>query len=114
MTPLAPWQVWWADLNPTRGHEQAGHRPVLLVSSDFHLRLTRSAMVTVLPMTTRERPGLLHHLRIEIPGKPTGYVLTEQIRTIAAARLTGTAPMWELKDDQISEVRRVLGRMLDL
>lgn len=114
MTPIAPWQVWWADLDPTRGHEQAGHRPVLVVSSRFHLQLTRAAIVTVVPMTTRHRPQLVHHLAIEIPGKPTSYLLTEQLRTIAADRISGTAPLWELKDDQIGEVRRVLNRMIDL
>ncbi len=31
-------EVWLADLNPTRGHEQAGRRPVLVVSEDLFNR----------------------------------------------------------------------------
>ena len=27
-------RIYWADLNPTRGREQAGRRPVLVVSDD--------------------------------------------------------------------------------
>ena len=27
-------EIWWADLNPVRGHEQAGVRPVLIISHD--------------------------------------------------------------------------------
>ena len=26
--------IVWADLNPVRGHEQAGHRPIVVVSDD--------------------------------------------------------------------------------
>jgi len=31
-------EVWLADLDPTRGHEQAGRRPVLVVSDDIFNR----------------------------------------------------------------------------
>jgi mRNA interferase MazF len=31
-------EVWLADLNPTWGHEQAGRRPVLVVSDDLFNR----------------------------------------------------------------------------
>ena len=27
-------EIWMANLNPTRGHEQAGRRPVLIISTD--------------------------------------------------------------------------------
>ena len=27
-------EIWMADLNPTRGHEQAGARPVLITSTN--------------------------------------------------------------------------------
>ena len=27
-------EIRWADLDPTRGHEQAGQRPVLILSAD--------------------------------------------------------------------------------
>jgi mRNA interferase MazF len=113
-SPVAPWQVWWADLNPVRGHEQAGVRPILVVSSTFHLRLTRSGVLTVLPLTTRARPHLLHRVTIDIPGQRTSYVITEQLRSISADRLTGRQPMHQLTMDQIVEVRDVLRRMIDV
>jgi len=32
-------EIYWADLNPARGHEQAGYRPVLVISHDvFNFR----------------------------------------------------------------------------
>ncbi|WP_416211116.1 type II toxin-antitoxin system PemK/MazF family toxin [Frankia sp. Cr2] len=53
-----------------RGREQAGQRPVLVVSSRFHLALTGGALVSVLPLTTRERPGWVHRVRIDTPVSP--------------------------------------------
>lgn len=89
-------------------------RPVVVVSSPFHLRLVRSSLITVLPLTTRERPQLLHRVRIEIPGKRGGWAITEQLRTVASDRLSGTSAMWELPPDQIAAVRDVVRRMIDL
>jgi mRNA-degrading endonuclease toxin of MazEF toxin-antitoxin module len=41
-------------------------------------------------------------------------VRIEQVRTISAARLTGTKPIGQLDEDQIAAIRSVLSRMLDL
>ncbi|SCL16601.1 mRNA interferase MazF [Micromonospora rhizosphaerae] len=111
---LKPWEVWWLDFDPTAGHEQRGHRPALVVSSPFHLALTGGALVSVLPLTSRERPGWLHRVRIDIPGHRAGWAITEQIRTVSAARLTGRTPIHRLTPEQVAEVRSVLRQMIDL
>jgi mRNA interferase MazF len=108
---IQPWQVWWGDPDPVRGHEQ---RPVIIVSSRFQLQLTRSALVTVLPLTTRQRPGWAHHVPLTLPGHPISYVVTEQIRTMASGRLTGPVPFAVLTPAQIADVRPVLRSMIDL
>jgi mRNA interferase MazF len=111
---IEPWQVWWIDLDPTASHEQAGRRPAIVVSSRFHLALTGGGLLSVLPLTTRERTGWAHRVRIKIKDKPTGYAITEQVRTISRTRLAGRAPISHLADDQIRDVRAVLSKMLDL
>lgn len=109
---LAPWQIWRADLEPTEGHEQGETRPVLIVSSSFHLRLTGNALLSVLPLTTVARPGLLH--RVPLATKDgTSYVITEQIRTISRRRLVGQ-PLLRLDADDVATVREILSQMLDL
>jgi len=40
--------MWLADLDPTRGHEQAGRRPVLVVSDDIFNR-GPADLVIILP-----------------------------------------------------------------
>ena len=111
---IAPWQVWWADLEPVAGREQGKSRPALVVSSVFHLRLVRGELLSVLPLTTVERAGWLHRVEVCLPGRRTGWAITEQVRTISATRLTGTEPIGRLDDAQITAVRSILGRMLDL
>ena len=46
--------VWLVDLNPTKGHEQAGIRPGLVVSNDI-FNHGPAGLVVLLPLTTRDR-----------------------------------------------------------
>ena len=110
---IEPWQVWWVNFDPVEGREQAGRRPAVVVSSRFHLALANGGVVTVMPLTTRERPGWLHRVRVDLPGK-VSWAITEQVRTVAGRRLAGRAPLCRLTDDQVRDVRRVLARMLDV
>ena len=111
---IEPWQVWWVDLDPVAGREQGKSRPALVVSSAFHLRLVRGELLSVLPLTTVERVGWLHRTELSLPGQKAGWAITEQVRTISAARLTGTEPIGQLDEDQIAAIRSVLSKMLDL
>jgi mRNA-degrading endonuclease toxin of MazEF toxin-antitoxin module len=83
-------QVWEFDLNPTRGREQRGVRPCLIVSTDA---LNRSAFGTVIvcPITTRERPAFrwrpgLRPADLEVVAKEwtprPHWVATDQIVTV--------------------------------
>ena len=44
-------EVRWADLNPVRGHEQAGRRPVLILSHDIFNK--RSGTVIAMAITSQ-------------------------------------------------------------
>jgi len=67
-----------------------------------------------MPLTTRERPHLLHRIRIDIPDKRPAYAITEQQRTVSANRLTGSAPIYELTSEQVVQTRAVLRTMIDI
>lgn len=43
-------EIWWADLDPIRGSEQAGHRPVTIIQHDQITRGSRT--VLAIPLTT--------------------------------------------------------------
>lgn len=106
---IRPGDVWFVDFDPVRGHEQGKDRPALVISSQFHLELTESGLVSVLPLTSRERPGWLHRIHVTAA---EGWVITEQVRTVAVQRFRRSAPELALTEEELGQVRRVLARML--
>lgn len=80
-------EVRWADLDPTRGHEQAGQRPVLILSADVFNE--RSGTVIAVALTSQaQRAGF--PLTLELPEdrlpKPS-WVKISQIRTLSVERI---------------------------
>jgi mRNA interferase MazF len=81
-------EVWLADLNPTRGHEQAGRRPVLVVSENL-FNQGPAGLVIVLPMTTTIR-GVPSHVPVSPPEggvKIPTAILCEAVRSVSVERL---------------------------
>lgn len=80
-------EIRWADLNPVRGREQAGKRPVLIVSHDVFNE--RSGTVIALAITSRsQRAGYPLTLELRAKGLPKrSWVKISQIRTLAGERI---------------------------
>ena len=77
----------WAELNPTQGREQAGRRPVLIISNDVFNE--RSGTVIAMAITSQaQRAGF--PLTVELTGhslpKPS-WVKVSQVRTLSVERL---------------------------
>ena len=124
MTPLKPQraEIWEFDLGESRGREQAGLRPCLVVSTDA---MNRSAFATVIvcPITTRRRasfpwrPGLepddLEVVADDWQAKPN-WVETDQVRTLdveaRAIRQLGTL----VNIDKLAAIDGSLRMMLSL
>jgi len=80
-------EVRWADLNPVRGHEQAGRRPVLVLSHDVFNQ--RSGTVIAVAMTSHEpRAGFPVTLERKAAGLPKrSWIRISQIRTLSVDRI---------------------------
>jgi len=80
-------EIRWADLNPARGREQAGQRPVLVLSHDVFNE--RSGTVIAVAMTSQEpRAGFPLTLESQAPGlAKRSWVKISQVRTLAVDRL---------------------------
>ena len=106
-------EIWLADLRPTRGREQAGRRPVLVLSVDF-FNAGPADLIVVLPMTSTQRDIPLH---VKI-GKGDGgtrresVVLCEAIRSISKERLV--ARWGVLSREAMAEVEDRLRILLGL
>ncbi len=80
-------EVRWADLNPVRGHEQAGERPVLVLSHDVFNE--RSGTVIAVALTSQE-PRAGYPLTLELASAKLpkrSWVKTSQIRTLSTERI---------------------------
>lgn len=81
-------EIWLADLNPTRGHEQAGAHPVLIISTNT-FNHGPAALVFVLPLTLTDR-RIPIHVPIDPPEggvSARSYILCDALRSIAKDRL---------------------------
>lgn len=80
-------EIRWADLNPVRGHEPAGQRPVLVLSHDIFNE--RSATVMAVALTSQEpRAGFPLTLELsaaKLPKRSWGKI--SQIRTLSVQRI---------------------------
>ena len=80
-------EIRWADLNPVRGSEQAGVRPVLVLSADVFNE--RSGTVIAVAITSQQpRAGFPLTLELGAKGLPKrSWVKISQIRTLSVDRL---------------------------
>ena len=103
-------EIWFVDLNPTKGREQAGQRPCLIVSDD---RLNRSPadLVIAIPITSKDK-GIPSHVEITPPEgglKVRSFIKCEDIRSISTDRLVkvlGTVTISTL--DKVGQRLRLL------
>lgn len=103
-------EVRWADLNPVRGHEQAGQRPVLILSHDVFN--DRSGTVIAVAMTSQEPPaGFPLTLESKAAGlKKRSWIKISQIRTLSVARIGGR--LARASDEELARVLDGLNEIL--
>jgi mRNA interferase MazF len=79
--------IYWANLDPTLGREQSGHRPVLILSHDIFN--DRSGTVIALAITSQEqKAGFPLTFELESKNLPKrSWAKISQIRTLAAERI---------------------------
>ena len=80
-------EIRWADLNPVRGREQAGQRPVLILSQDVFNERSGTAIAVAL---TSQEPRAGFPLTVETHASrlpKRSWIKVSQIRTLAVERI---------------------------
>lgn len=102
-------EIRWADLNPVRGHEQSGRRPVLVLSHDVFNE--RSGTVIAVALTSQEpRAGFPLTLESSATGlTKRSWVKISQIRTLSVERIgkriaTASAEELQLVIEGLNEI----------
>jgi mRNA interferase MazF len=111
MATILRGEIWWAELDPVRGHEQGGTRPVLIISDQAFN--TRSGTVIVMAITSQEPKAgfpLTYNLGEENLPKHA-WVKISQIRTLSVQRLTSKLSEIdrEIVDEIISGLQQIVG-----
>jgi mRNA interferase MazF len=94
--------IWWADLDPVVGHEQAGRRPIVVISHD--VLNNKSGTVIALAITSREpRVGFPLAMPITSVRLPkASWIKLNQVRTLSTERLGKR--IGRLSPDELAEV----------
>ena len=87
MARLLRGDIVWADLDPVKGREQAGRRPVLILSHDIFNE--RSGTVIAMALTSQpQRAGFPLSLELDIKGLPKkSWLKISQVRTLSTQRI---------------------------
>ena len=104
-------EIWYANLNPTLGSEQAGNRPVLIISGNMLNKYLE--IVIVCPLTTKIK-NYKGNLVIE-PTKQNGLssiseILTFHIRSISKDRLV--KKVGSITEDELKQIKLGLDDIL--
>ncbi len=75
----------------------------------YHLDVTLGELVIVRPLTSVERRGWGHRIRVT---SGAGWVITEQIHTVSVHRFCRHAPEITVSGVELDEVRHMLAQML--
>jgi len=68
--------VVWLEFDPQAGHEQAGHRPAVVLSPASYNG--RSGMIVCCPTTTRIKG---YPFEVTLAGTPSSVVLADQVKS---------------------------------
>lgn len=107
--------VYQADLNPVKGSEQRGTRPVIIVSRDAIN--DNSPVVIVVPLTGAENKSKRYPTHTLLKAGTGGLTkdsiaIAEQVRAITKTRLR--AIMGRLKFEQMNQISAALKIAMDL
>ena len=69
--------IIWINFTPQAGHEQAGHRPALVLSPASYNKLT--SLLICCPLTTQIKK---YPFEVPIAGNPTNVALSDQVKSL--------------------------------
>lgn len=88
MSTASRGEIWLVGLDPTKGGEQAGMRPALVVSVDI-FNHGAAELVVVIPITSRAK-GIPLHVEVQPPEgglTMTSFIKCEDVRSISTSRM---------------------------
>jgi len=101
--------IVWLEFNPQAGHEQAGHRPALVLSPSAYN--SKTGTMVCCPMTTQIK-GYPFEVIIHAQGV-SGAVLSDQVKNLDW-RARKATPKGKATEEELSEVRAKVAALLGM
>jgi len=101
--------VVWITLNPQAGHEQAGHRPALVLSPEPYNRKVGLALLC--PVTNQVK-GYPFEVSVPLGLKVSGVVLADQVKSMDW-KARGASFLCSLPETVVRQALNKLGTLLD-
>lgn len=98
--------IVWLQFDPQAGHEQAGHRPALVLSPEAYNR--RVGLMLCVPLTTRIKG---YPFEVGISGEPPSVALADQVRSLDW-RARGAKRKGRADEKELDRVVAILSRLL--
>ena len=99
------------DFSPTRGHEQQGRRPAVIVSNATYNKYGRG-IVIVCPITNTDR-GITTQIKLDNRNTTTGVIMTDQIKALDLSK-RNPEYIESLPIDILSEVCDIIGSFTEI
>ena len=104
-------EIWYADLNPVKGREQAGHRPVVIISGNLLNRYLDIVIVCPLTSKIKNYKGNV----LLIPSEANGLdnqseILVFHVRSVSKGRLVKKIGV--IADEELEQIKKGLNEML--
>lgn len=100
-------QIYWVDFSPTKGSEQDGRRPAVILSNDVANQ--HASVVVVAPITSKTK-NKKYPQNVMLPANDplpkAGLILCGQVRTVSKQRLDGYRA--DLSPVQLRKAERAL------
>lgn len=104
-------EIFYITFKEQVGSEQQGGRPVIVVSNEICNKF--SPIVTVVPLTTKDKKPLPTHVELNIEGLPVyGTILCEQVQTVSHYRLGSY--VGEVDESIMHKIEKALCVQLDI
>ncbi|MFT4754818.1 MAG: mRNA interferase MazF [Salibacteraceae bacterium] len=106
-------EIWYANLNPTKGNKQSGFRPIINISGN--MLNTHLPIVICCPLTTQiknYKGNVILNPRVQNGLDKQSEVLTLHVRSVSKERLVKRIGM--ISESQTSQVKECLDDILTL
>ena len=101
--------VVWISFNPQAGHEQAGHRPALVLSPQSYNR--KVGLAILCPLTTQVK-GYPFEVRVPDGLKAAGAILSDQVKSMDW-RARKASLLCTIPEPIVRQVLNKVGTLLD-